>query len=229
MTRPKDSNDQISGDINETEVKQFLESNPWFIERNNDTLLNLLISHQAGSATSLLEKQNNVLRAKVFEQGEEKKKLLDLAEKNWEFIARLNRLTQDLIGRSSLEEVFDAISFRMERDFGADEIMMEIRDKRKEVTNFGPGSGLMRLVQSEPGDRDPFSGPVKKEHRELFNLSSKSIKSMVVIPMVSGDWKGVLVVGSTRLGRYEGGGRTEFLSHLRDIVVLSIDPMLRNQ
>ncbi len=228
MTRPKNSNDELSGDINETQVKQFLEANPWFIERNNDTLLNLLISHQAGSATSLLEKQNNVLRAKISEQGEEKKKLLGLAEKNWEFTVRLSHLAQDLIGRASLEEVFDAVSLRMERDFGADEIMMEIRDKRKEVTNFGVGLGLMELVQPKSDDTDPISGPVKKEHRELFQLSSKSIKSVVIIPMVSVDWKGVLVVGSTQLGRYEGGGRIEFLSHLRDIVVLALDPILRN-
>ena len=82
MTRSKESSEQSSSDIDETQVKQFLKSNPWFIEKNNDTLLSLLISHEAGSAASLLEKQNAVLRAKISEHGKEKKNLLDLAEKN---------------------------------------------------------------------------------------------------------------------------------------------------
>ena len=51
----------------------FLEKFPEFIEENHELLLNLAIAHSSGAATSLLEKQNSLLRKKIAEQTEERK------------------------------------------------------------------------------------------------------------------------------------------------------------
>ena len=59
---------ELNSDVNEEQVRMFLEKFPEFIEENHELLLNLAIAHSSGAATSLLEKQNSLLRKKIAEQ-----------------------------------------------------------------------------------------------------------------------------------------------------------------
>ena len=55
------------------------------------------------------------------------------------------------------------------------------------------------------------------------------IKSHVIIPMKTPEWEGIILLGSKDKDRYKGDLETEFLSHLRDILVLAVAPVLINE
>ena len=75
----------------------------------------------------------------------------------------------------------------------------------------------------------PFSGPVSSELDGLYEGSEVVIKSHVIVPMNTPEWRGVILLGSKDVDRYRGDLETEFLSLLRDILVLTVVPMLRNE
>ena len=134
---------------------------------------------------------------------------------------------KDLKGKVTLNEIYSVVKARMLSDFGADEIMMEISSKGTQDINFGLGVELLQKTRIQCEAGSPFVGPVKKEHKKLYEVSSKLIKSNAIIPMASFGWHGVIILGSVEITRYKSGERVEFLSHLRDILVLAIDPLLR--
>ena len=122
----------------------FLEQYPEFIEENHGLLLNLAIGHRSGAATSLLEKQNSLLRQKIAEQTEERKKLVSAANENWSYLSKINDLTQELIGVDSLSHFIEKISNRMSGEFGADKIVFFFFRvcKKKEETKIYSNSGV---------------------------------------------------------------------------------------
>ena len=217
----------VTQEINEEQVKNFLEKHPEFIEENHDVLLNLAISHSSGTATSLLEKQNSLLREKITEQRESRDKLVRAADENWIFLARINELTRDLAGINSLNLFYERISQKMCNDFGADKIIMEFIEKETRGMIFSRGGAAIQKLGSYFDLGRPFSGPVSEELEELYCGSERSIKSHVIVPMVTPEWEGILLLGSKDLQRYRSDVGIEFLSHLRDILVLGAVPVIR--
>ena len=94
---------------------------------------------------------------------------------------------------------------------------------------FSRGGAVIQKLRSYLDLESPFSGPVSEELRELYSGSERSIKSHVIVPMVTPQWEGILLLGSQDLQRYRSDMAIEFLSHLRDILVLGAVPLIRNE
>ena len=55
------------------------------------------------------------------------------------------------------------------------------------------------------------------------------IKSHVIVPMNTPEWEGVILLGSKDVDRYRGRFGDRVSSLLRDILVLTVAPMLKNE
>ena len=220
---------ELNSDVNEEQVRMFLEKFPEFIEENHELLLNLAIAHSSGAATSLLEKQNSLLRKKIAEQKGEREKLLSAANENWSYLSKINNLTQDLTGVDSLARFVEKTSDKMSSEFGADKIVMEFVGKKEETKIYSNSGVSIKKFESYFDHLRPFSGPVSSELDGLYEGSEVVIKSHVIVPMNAPEWRGVILLGSKDVDRYRGDLETEFLSLLRDILVLTVTPMLRKE
>ena len=217
---------ELNSDVNEEQVRMFLEKFPDFIEENHELLLNLAIAHSSGAATSLLEKQNSLLRKKIAEQKGEREKLLSAANENWSYLSKINDLTQDLTGVDSLARFVEKTSDKMSSEFGADKIVMEFIGKKEKRKIFSNSGVSIEKFESYFDYDTPFSGPVSSELNGLYEGSKVMIKSHVIIPMKTPEWEGIILLGSKDKERYKGDVGIEFLSHLRDILVLAVAPIL---
>ncbi len=220
---------ELNSDVNEEQVRMFLEKFPEFIEENHELLLNLAIAHSSGAATSLLEKQNSLLRKKIAEQKGEREKLLSAANENWSYLSKINDLTQDLTGVESLARFVEKTSDKMSSEFGADKIVMEFIGKKEKRKIFSNSGVSIKKFKSYFDYDTPFSGPVSSELNGLYEGSKVMIKSHVIIPMKTPEWEGIILLGSKDKERYKGDVGIEFLSHLRDILVLAVAPVLINE
>ena len=229
MNAKEKMTDELNPELNKEQVRMFLEKCPEFIEENHGLLLNLAIGHSSGAATSLLEKQNSLLRQKIAEQTEERKKLVSAANENWSYLSKINDLTQELIGIDSLSHFIEKISNRMSGEFGADKIVLEFVRKKEETKIYSNSAVSIKKFEPYFDHLHPFSGPVSTELDGLYEGSEIVIKSHVIVPMNTPEWKGVILLGSKDVDRYRGDLETEFLSLLRDILVLTVAPMLSNE
>jgi len=229
MNSKEKMNDELYSELNEEQVLMFLEKHPEFIEENNEILLNLAIAHSSGAATSLLEKQNSQLRQKIAEQREEREKLVSAANENWSYLSKINGLTQDLVGVDSLSRFVEKTSDKMSSQFGADKIVMEFTEKKEKRKIFSNSQVSIKRFESYFDHESPFSGPVSSELDGLYEGSEVMIKSHVIVPMKTPEWEGIILLGSSDVKRYKDDVGTEFLSHLKDILVLAVVPILRNE
>ncbi len=219
--------------VDARDVASFLRANPAFLDQHPELLRALSIPHGSGDAVSLLERQVTVLR----DDNARLKKQLD----DWVRLARVNETLNHKIHELALtlmhavgpQAIFASLDRGLREQFGADRVHSLLFAEPA----FIDGGNDTHFTGSDVARREPFTallaqgrtacGPLAPAMRAALIIDDASAGSAVIMPLLGKAWDGVLVITSSDPTRYQADMGTEFLTFLKEIVTLVLDPWIK--
>ena len=107
-------------DTTEQLVRDFLQDNPTFLDKNPDILESLILPHNAGNAVSLVERQVGVMRDRNKEMRNRLDNMLETAHDNDLLFEKTKRLVLDLLEVKNLPALVETVYDSLGRDFAID-------------------------------------------------------------------------------------------------------------
>jgi uncharacterized protein YigA (DUF484 family) len=131
------------------------------------------------------------------------------------------------------QAIFERLELCLREDFRADFVATRVFAERA----FVDSGEVPQFVGCETAIREPFAeiiggtttvcGVLNSAQRAaLFDEASGAL-SAVMMPLVASRWDGMLVIASADAERYEADMGTEFLTYLKDVVTLVVDPWVK--
>jgi hypothetical protein len=221
------SQDQKAKDVEfEHEIARYLRDHPAFFEKHQDILAGMVLSHETGSAVSLIERQVQILREQKEEQKNKLKNLISTAQNNEKLNNNINALILELLDASSLNEVLNVIEQRIRADFEADAIVVkllasgnEVLKEHEELTAWQqPALVIGEKVMTA---RQPVCGSFNAEQMQAL-FDDADIQSAGIVPLAkeknSKNCYGIIAIGSYDPQRFRADMGTLFLSLLGQVL-----------
>ena len=101
------------------EIAEFLLINPDFFKKNPEVLNSIEIVHKSGVATSLIQRQVELLRLNYNSTTDKLVEILGVAKNNEDIFSLTKKLILSLIGTSNVEEIVTLLEKSFETDFDA--------------------------------------------------------------------------------------------------------------
>jgi uncharacterized protein YigA (DUF484 family) len=223
----------------EKSVVKYLQKNPDFFSREPELLATMQLSHESGSAVSLVERQVSVLRQQKDELKKQLHSLIHNSRINEELSEKINALIIALLDSTSIIDCLDIISNQLQKDFKADSVVLRlfqsqfkniqdssILQKREEFVDWSePVLGAFEKVIK---GRQPVCGNLKKGQLDsLFETHADDISSAALIPLLDNNdasvCYGMLAIGSNDRNHFHAEMGTLFLSHLGKIISILLN------
>ncbi len=214
------------------QVRDYLKQHPDFLERHPDMLDFLHVTHAAGSAVSLVEKQVSVLRERNMEMRHRLNTLTANARENDKLYDRTRQLILKLLETRDMASLSEAFMGSMREDFEVDQACLILfgnpADSTSTLRYESPEKVKLEIGGLLKG-RKPLCGALREEELAfLFPKARFKEGSAAIMPLKDGDKVGLIAVGSSDAGRYYTGMGTLFLIHIADVLVRLLDRMARD-
>jgi len=228
----------VSPQIGEKGVANYLRSHPNFFEDKPSLLSDLRVPHQTGSAVSLVERQVATLRESNENRQAQLDGLIQIARDNDRLNSHLHQLTLQLMEAGELDVLLTIISDRLKNDFDADLVSVhllcppvsEANSSRSEfVADVDVFNRLFKSVlKGAKGGARPYCGRLKAEQLQfLFADRSEDVGSSALLPLGSGGSLGLLAIGSLDRNRFTIGTDTHFLARMAEIMSAALGKCLK--
>lgn len=206
-------------------VENYLRKYPDFLVENPELLETLEIHHSSGAAVSLIEKQVEQLRAANDDLNQQLSYLIRVATENEQLMARLHRLTLDLMAIEPRCEFFTHLGGALLNDFNTDILQICLFDP--ELAEDA-GEDVMSIAADDPRiepfrallEKDEtFCGRLGEERMDfLFGSKARWVQSMALMPLGKNGKYGLMAIGSSDQNRFFPGMGTLFLDLLTDVI-----------
>src|SRR5581483_3931404 len=211
MTQKVSSGDKESELSWEDAVSRYLEEHPDFFLRHPDTLAKLALRHEAGAATSLIERQVRVLRDENDSLRQQLRELLAIA----------------MADSASLDDVFDNAYEMLRREFRIDVVAILCHGEGNAAftrSEFMGDDARLKSVLREYGAGKPVCGSRFDESlmKALFGASAAEVRSAALIALGAQGAFGLLALGSHDARRFHAEMGMVYLAKLGDILMHSI-------
>lgn len=218
----------------EQSVVAYLDDHPEFFERHPSLLTKLRIPHASGGATSLLEKQLQVLREANHALDQRMKELMAVGRENDQLSDRMQALALELIRADSLDGVLAAVRKTLANEFRADVTVLRIgavptdEALADSLEFLNPGDPGLALFEDFFAVGHPKVGRLQTAQSEyLFGSDAESISCVALVPLRRDDWRGFVAVGSHDPNRFQPGMGTYFLRRMGQLISQALEPYLR--
>lgn len=210
----------------EHEMVRYLRDHPDFFEGHQDVLSGMVLSHESGSAVSLIERQVQILREQKEEQKRKLKSLIENAQANEKLNNNVNSLILELLDTSSLDDILNIINQRMRKDFEADAIVVKLlasgNDTLKEHVELTAWQQPALVIgEKVMTAREPMCGSFNTEQMQAL-FDDADIKSAGIVPLAkdknSKHCYGIIAIGSYDPQRFRADMGTLFLSLLGQVL-----------
>ena len=210
----------------EHDMVRYLRDHPAFFEEHQDVLAGMLLTHESGSAVSLIERQVQILREQKEEQKRKLQSLISTAHNNEKLNNNVNTLILELLDADSLDEVLSVIEQRIRADFEADAIVVKllasgnkILKEHEELTAWQqPALAIGEKVMTA---RQPVCGSFNTEQMQAL-FDDADIQSAGIVPLAkdenSKNCYGIIAIGSYDPQRFRADMGTLFLSLLGQVL-----------
>lgn len=210
----------------EHQIVRYLRDHPAFFENHQGLLAGMLLTHESGSAVSLIERQVQVLREQKEELRARFQSLINTAQINEKLNNNINSLILELLDAASLKEVINVIEQRIRADFEADAIVVkllasgnEVLKKHEDLTAWQqPALAIGEKVMTA---RQPVCGSLNPEQMQAL-FDDADIQSAGVVPLAadkdSKNCYGIIAIGSYDPQRFRSDMGTLFLSLLGQVL-----------
>jgi len=210
----------------EHEMVRYLRDHPAFFEAHQDVLAGMILSHETGSAVSLIERQVQILREQKDEQKRKLQSLISTAKNNEKLNNNVNALILELLDASSLDDVLNVIEQRIRTDFEADAIVVKLlasgNDVLKEHAELTAWQQPALVIgEKVMTAREPMCGSFNGEQMQAL-FDDADIKSAGIVPLAkdknSKNCYGIIAIGSYDPQRFRADMGTLFLSLLGQVL-----------
>lgn len=210
----------------EHEIARYLRDHPAFFEDHQDILAGMVLSHDSGSAVSLIERQVQILREQKEEQKKKLQTLIDTAKTNEKLNTNVNTLILELLDADTLKDVIKVIRQRISADFEADAIAVkllasgnDVLKEHAELTAWQqPALAIGEKVMT---GRQPVCGSFKADQMQAL-FDDADIQSAGIVPLSkdknSKNCYGIIAIGSYDPHRFRSDMGTLFLSLLGQVL-----------
>ena len=207
--------------LNDELVRQYLQENGDFLQRNPDMLDHLHISHASGSAVSLVEKQVSILRERNIDMRHRLKTLTANARDNDRIYEHTRKLVLALLEADSVDALYTAFMEAMSRDFKVDYASMILfgETDHQGVCRFEDAAAATLEIGALLKSNKPVCGVLRKEELAYLFPEAGAVGSAALMPLANGEEQGLIAVGSADANRYTGNMGTLFLTHIADVIV----------
>lgn len=227
MTQNVPSDEQEQELSWEEAVTRYLDDHPDFLQRHPDVLTKLALRHDAGAATSLIERQVRLLRAENDALRNQLRDLVAIARENDVLSARLHRFALAMADSASLDDVFDNVYEMLRREFKIDAVAIFCRGEgdvafaRPEFV--GEDARLDSVIRAY-GTGKPVCGARFEESllKYLFGDGAHAVRSAAIVGLGPRGGFGVLALGSHDPRRFHAEMGTMYLVQLGDTLMHSV-------
>ena len=215
--------------IDDDQVRDYLKQYNDFFERHPDMLDHLHISHNSGSAISLVEKQVSVLRERNVEMRKRLNKLTTNAQDNDRLYELTRSLVLTLLEADTLDQLAAAFSQSLRDDFDVEHASMIVFGEPTQ------GSGQCRIELADSArtgigglirGRSPVCGALRKEELSYLFPDAGEMGSAAVVPLCNANELGVIAVGSSDANHYTSNMGTLFLEHIAEVLIRLLPRLL---
>jgi uncharacterized protein YigA (DUF484 family) len=231
VSEQQEATEPLEGSNFETEAVAWLRDHPEFFTRHPELVKSLHIPHPCRPAVSLLEYQNRLLREHVQRLHNKLMELVDIARDNDRLAERVQRLALGLLdARGGLDELLHGVKAILRDEFKADCVALCLAVPR--TVNLSAIGELLRpdvvgLFEGVFRAGRPQCGRLSLEQANaLFGDGACHAVSAALIPLDSGQWRGLLAVGSGDANRFHSGVGTLFLERIGQLVSQALQARL---
>ncbi len=211
----------------EQQVREYLKRHPDFFERHPDMLDFLHVTHAAGTAVSLVEKQVAVLRERNMEMRHRLNALTTNARDNDKLYDRTRQLILKLLEARGPAALSEAFLRGMREDFEVEQACLILfgdpADSSPALRYESPEKVKLEIGSLLKG-RKPLCGALREDELEfLFPRTRLKAGSAAIMPLRDNDKVGLIAVGSSDASRYYNGMGTLFLLHIAEVLIRLLD------
>lgn len=234
-------------DLTESQVADYLATNPGFFTDRDNLLAKMALPHQQGGAVSLVERQVAILRDRNKSTKNQLDALLNAARRNNEIFDKCQRLVLSLIEAKDSAAFFDSLESSFKRDFNCHAYSLIIFGDNPETINHFTSRIPLTSAKGQVGDllksRNPTLGVLRSAEQDfLFKQDSDKVKSAAVLPIKTRTIKSdstyentqiaLLSIGSDEVNDFQSSMDTLFIGFVADAIArllphhvsLSINP-----
>lgn len=227
MTQNVSSDEQEKELSWEEAVARYLEDHLEFFERHPEVLSKLALRHDAGGATSLIERQVRVLRGENDVLCNQLRDLVAIARENDVLSARLHRFALAMADSASLDDVFDNAYEMLRREFKIDAVAILCLGEGNSAfarSEFVGDDARLKSAIRDYGTGKPMCGARFDESllKYLFGVNAAEVRSAALIGLGPRGGFGLLALGSHDARRFHAEIGTVYLAQLGDTLMHSI-------
>lgn len=216
--------------LDEAEVVDFLHKQPDFFKRHPDALAQLTVTHDSGSAASLIERQVDVLRTNNRQLQARLNELIDMARGNEQRVTQVNHLAQALIAATDVAELVQALVDCVKQEMSVDAVFIGLRGLAETA---GDGDAIVHpLAEDTPADHavtdvfrrgKPICGALSAQQaKTLFGGGTSPLASAAMVPLGTDGVHGALVLASTDSDYFVANMGTLFLDLMGELVTTGL-------
>lgn len=212
------------------QVLAYLRRHPQFLWDQEDLLLTLTLPHVGrGSASSLLERQAQVLREENLRLQQRISALLGAAQQNAALGLHLSDLATELLQTPDCTTTVNTVITRLREGFQVEEMALIAR---------APVAGLPQFLPLEQADfQEILSGlPLLRAatglalspalRSTLFGTAGAGLASFALIPLAGQHLQGGVLLGSQHPDRYAEDAGADLLDQIARLVTAALDRCL---
>ncbi len=236
--KAKVDNSQASGAGNATlatvdQVKAFLRMHPDFLAEHPELVkAQRLSDREHGRDTaSLLQRQNQLLRAQLDEQKLQLQQLTRAAHSNEQLLNRWHSLTLELMATTDTVSFCELLDTRLRADFGADYVVLRLLDGQldsadlQRVNMVKPATAdYLPELQNMLKQESAYCGRLIADKREAVFASDRPAS----VALVAIDQVAVLAIGSDDPDRFAPGMGGLFIELLGKTVAWQLQRHVEN-
>lgn len=227
MTRAK--NLEAHSECTADEAEQYLRQHPDFLSNRPGLLAELELSHDAGVATSLIERQVSVLRDQVRYYRNQLNELMEIAQDNDRLAGRFRALSLAFMDVRDVGSAIHLLETSLREDFLADYACLLWPTNDMPQSSRGPlvlRQGRLEDLPEFPKalrEGKPLCGRFGTVLMESL-FGEHEIGSAALVPVPTAGGMAVLAIGCTDEGHFHADQGTIFLEYLGALLARRLFP-----
>lgn len=233
MTTQLKSKTIATDGVSEEAIAHYLENHPEFFERHGELLTQLKVPHiSGGSATSLVEKQVEILRQRNRKLEARLIDLVEIARINTDVSDRIHQLAVRLLALGDPREIIEVVEASLREDFEADMSMIVLFGQGEMYDQLTRTHYFRSIARDDPAIRafatfmatgKPRCGHLRDAQRNfLFGQNNSELGSAALIPLGDHASVGLLAIGSRDENHFNPAMGTDFLARIGELVSTAI-------
>jgi uncharacterized protein YigA (DUF484 family) len=220
MTEVTPLNEELN--LDEQLVKDYLLANPQFFIQNADVLQTIRLSHKERGVVSLVERQQELLRAKVQVLEEEITQLMSIARQNESIFLTFSELYLQLINSPDEATLYQSMLDILSDKLNLPSIYLK-RFAEQENQFHIPKAQLDTLLEHRFTRNDYYFGRLSAQEQYQLFPDNLDVKSAAVMLLGEEGEVGIVAFGSTDENHFFPGMDILFLKELRKILSLMLE------